>query len=222
MPAEGLLLTKNSKLVMVGDSITDAGRKQPEGEGLFDALGRGYVQIVEALLTATNPDLCIRIVNKGNSGNTVLDVQKRWKDDVLDIHPDWVSIMIGTNDVWRQFDSPLITESHVAIDVYEYTLNALVEQTIGQVKGMILLTPFYIEPNKDDRMRERMDEYGAAVKRVAERNNTLFVDTQAAFDAIMVHIYPATLAWDRVHPNQAGHAVLAKAFLNAIHFSWDV
>jgi lysophospholipase L1-like esterase len=222
MAAEGLLLTKNSKLVMVGDSITDAGRKQPEGEGLFDALGRGYVQIVEALLTATNPDLCIRIVNKGNSGNTVLDVQSRWKEDVLDIHPDWVSIMIGTNDVWRQFDSPLITESHVALDVYEYTLNELVERTIGHVKGMILMTPFYIEPNKDDAMRERMDEYGAAVKRVAERHNTIFVDTQAAFDAVMVHLYPATIAWDRVHPNQAGHAVLAKAFLKAIRFSWDV
>jgi len=32
----GLVFQKNDKLVIIGDSITDAGRK-PAGEGLFDA-----------------------------------------------------------------------------------------------------------------------------------------------------------------------------------------
>ena len=31
-------LAKHSKLVMIGDSITDCGRKQPVGEGLFEAI----------------------------------------------------------------------------------------------------------------------------------------------------------------------------------------
>ena len=35
-------LDKHSKLVMIGDSITDAGRAQPAGEGLFGALGGGF------------------------------------------------------------------------------------------------------------------------------------------------------------------------------------
>jgi len=221
MSAEGLLIKKQSKLVMIGDSITDAGRKQPEGEGLFEALGRGYVSLIDALLGAVYPEQAIRVVNKGNSGNTVLDLKARWQQDVLDLNPDWVSVMIGTNDVWRQFDSPLITESHVPLDIYEYTLNDLVEQTTPHVKGIILMTPFYIEPNKDDAMRERMDEYGAAVKRISARHQTTFVDTQAAFDKVLETYYPATLSWDRVHPSQTGHAILARAFLNAIRYSWD-
>lgn len=38
-----LKIEPNSKLLMIGDSITDCGRAQPVGEGMNDALGRGYV-----------------------------------------------------------------------------------------------------------------------------------------------------------------------------------
>jgi lysophospholipase L1-like esterase len=48
----------------------------------------------------------------------------------------------------------------------------------------------------------------------------VLVDTQAAFDAALEHEYPASLAWDRVHPNAVGHMVLARAFLNAVGFEW--
>lgn len=213
-------LEKNAKLVMIGDSITDAGRAQPVGEGLFEALGRGYVSLMDALLGSVYPELGIRIVNMGISGNTVLDLEKRWQTDVLDLKPDWLSVMIGTNDVWRQFDSPRQTELHVSPEVYNETLNKLVSQTLPTVPNIILMTPFYLEPNRADAMRARVDEYGAIVKEAARRHGTLFVDTQAAFDEVLETYYPATLAWDRVHPSQTGHMVLARAFVNALDFAW--
>src|SRR5215211_5094424 len=102
-----LRIQPNSKLVMIGDSITDCERARPVGEGLFDALGRGYVSYMDAFLGAVYPERGIRIVNMGISGNTVRDLKGRWETDVLALKPDWVSLMIGINDVWRQFDSPL-------------------------------------------------------------------------------------------------------------------
>jgi len=213
-------LDKYSKLVMIGDSITDAGRAQPAGEGLAGALGSGYVSLVDALLGAAYPELGIRIVNMGTSGNIVRDLQNRWQRDVLDQKPDWLSIMIGINDVWRQFDSPTRPEGHVLPDEYKRTLDGLLAQTRGSVKNIVLLTPFYIEPNRADPMRARMDEYGAIVRQLSEKYGTLFVDTQAAFDAVLAAYYPATLAWDRVHPSLTGHMVLARAFLNAVEFAW--
>ena len=80
------------------------------------------------------------------------------------------------------------------------------------------MTPFYIEPTRKDAMRARMDEYGAIVKKIATRHGTVFVDTQAAFDKVFKHTYPATLAWDRVHPTTVGHMILARAFLAGIGF----
>ncbi len=213
-------LSKHSKLVMIGDSITDAGRAQPVGEGLGETLGRGYVCLVDALLGAAYADLAIRVVNMGTSGNTVRDLQTRWQTDVLDLKPDWLSVMIGINDVWRQFDSPRQPEIHVLPDEYEQTLDNLLAQTQPIVGNIVLMTPFYIEPNKADAMRARMDEYGAIVRRLSEKHGTLFVDTQAAFDVVLTAYYPATLAWDRIHPNQTGHMVIARAFLAAVDFDW--
>src|SRR5262249_10275480 len=154
----------------------------------------------------------IRVVNMGVSGNTVRDLKARWLTDVLDQKPDWLSIMIGINDVWRQFDIPLQKEAHVLPDEYEATLDELIARTRPVLKGgLVLMTPFYIEPNRQDAMRARMDQYGDIVKKLATQHNTLLVDTQAAFDAILPVYYPATLAWDRVHPNHIGCMALARA-----------
>jgi lysophospholipase L1-like esterase len=213
-------LDKSDKLVMIGDSITDAGRTQPVGEGLFEALGRGYVAQVDALLGSVYPALGVRVVSMGSSGNTVRDLANRWQGDVLDLQPDWVSVMIGTNDVWRQFDSPGRTETHVGPEEYARTLDELITRTLPSVKQMVLMTPFYLEPNRADAMRARMDKYGGIVKDLAAKHGTLLVDTQAAFDDVLTHYYPATLAWDRVHPSQTGHMVIARAFLSALDFVW--
>jgi len=211
---------KNGKLVMIGDSITDVGRARPIGEGLFDAIGKGYVGNVDALLCATCPELGIRIANVGTSGNTVRDLKARWQTDVLDLKPDWLSIMIGTNDVWRQFDMPRQKECHVLPEEYERIYEELITQTKPKLKGLILMTPFYIESNPQDAMRAQMDRYGAIVKKLAAKHDAIFVDTQAAFNAALKHLYAATLAWDRVHPNQIGTMVIARAFLNAIGYQW--
>jgi lysophospholipase L1-like esterase len=209
------------KLLFIGDSVTDCDRAKPEGEGLFGALGKGYVSYIDALLQAVYPELGIRVVNKGISGNTVRDLNKRWQEDVIEQKPDWLSIMIGINDVWRQYDTPFIKEWHVYLDEYEQTLRKLVIETKPLVKGLVLMTPFYLESNEQDQMRQTMDQYGQVVRTIAEENDCIFVDTQAAFNEILENLYPATIAWDRVHPSSAGHMVLTRAFLKELGFIWN-
>jgi lysophospholipase L1-like esterase len=213
-------LETNSKLLFIGDSITDCGRTRPIGEGLGDALGRGYVALVDALLGATYPERKIRVVNVGSSGNTVRDLESRWQSDVTDQKPDWLSVMIGINDVWRQYDSPLRPEIAVPPGEYELIYRRLLHASRPSLRGLVLMTPFYIEPNRSDAMRETMDVYGAVVKSLALEYDAVFVDSQAAFDTVLTHYYAATLAWDRVHPNTTGHMVLARAFLNGVGYQW--
>ncbi|MBN3523353.1 SGNH/GDSL hydrolase family protein [Paenibacillus apiarius] len=214
-----MTLQQRDKVVIIGDSITDCERARPVGEGLFGALGKGYVSLFDALLQTEHPELGTRVVNMGVSGNTVVDVEARWDTDVLQQQPDGVILCIGINDVWRQFDMPHVVESHVYADDYEAVLERLVACTKSQVRWMVLMTPFYIEPNPQDEMRRMMDEYGRIVKRTAEKHGTLFVDTQAVFDRLLLHMYPASLAWDRVHPNAIGHMAIAKALIHALPVS---
>ncbi len=209
-------IAPHSKLVFIGDSITDCERARPVGEGLFGAVGKGYVALVDSLLGAIHPGHAIRVVNMGTSGHTVVDLKARWQTDALDLRPDWLAVMIGVNDVWRQFDLPRQTELHVLPDVYARTLEELVAPTRPKVKGLVVMSPFYIEPNRADAMRSRMDEYGAIAKGIAAKHDALFVDVQAAFDRVLPHMHANAIAWDRVHPNHIGHAVIARAFLNAV------
>jgi len=216
-----LSIAPNDKLVMIGDSITDCERARPVGEGLFGAIGKGYVAQVDALLTSAYPAHRIRVVNMGSSGNTVKDLKIRWQSDVVSLKPDWLSIMIGINDVWRQFDLPLQSEIHVSLADYEETLEGLITATKPLLKGLVLMTPFFIESVVQDAMRARMDAYGAVVKRLGAKHQTVVVDVQAAFQRVLAQRHSAALAWDRVHPNLAGHMVIARAFLDSIGFSWS-
>ena len=216
-----MILTPHSRLLFIGDSITDAGR-EPMGEPApwgTPGLGRGYVSLVESWLLATRPQDRVRVFNRGTSGNTVRDLAARWQTDVLDLKPGLVSIMIGVNDVWRQFDTPLRTEEHVLPEEYERTLEKLAARTLpglGAPSRLLLATPFFFETNRADPMRARMDEYGAIVRRLAAKHGATFVDTQAAIDAVLAHVHPMSLAWDRIHPQPAGHMILARAFLAAL------
>lgn len=211
-----MILEPNQKLLVIGDSVTDADRSRPVGEGLFEAIGKGYVSLVDASLQVNHPAHRIRVVNMGCSGNNVRDLKARWDSDVLALKPDWVAVMIGINDCWRFFDCPNQTEWGVPLAEYRATLQSLVAATRPLVRGMILMTPYFLEPNRADPMRVMMDSLGQAVREIAATNDCRLVDTQAAFDRLMEQLHPMSIAWDRIHPNKIGQTLLAQSLLAAL------
>ncbi len=216
-----MIFKNGERIVFAGDSVTDHERIRPIGEGLDDSLGRGYVHFIDNFINIWYPDLCVRITNAGIGGNTSRDLLGRFKTDVLDLKPDWVSICIGINDVWRQFDSPAIVDSHVYPDEYEANVEKMLELLSGKVKGVFLMTPYYMEPNKNDLMRSRMDEYGQICKKLSEKHGCIFVDLQAVFNQYLTYRHSTFLSWDRVHPNQAGATIIAREFLKHCDFDYD-
>lgn len=208
------------RIVFAGDSITDAGSKNPVGEGLFDNVGRGYVRAIESMLAAYYPEVRLRVTNSGISGNTSRDLLARWERDVLDLEPDWVSICIGVNDVWRQFDSPAITSSHVLTDEYKQNVEEMIVSLKDKVKGIFILSPYYIENCRQDMMRARMDEYTEICRKLANKHNCIFIDLQAMFDKYLKHRHSSSLAWDRVHPNQIASHIIAREFLDHCEFDY--
>jgi lysophospholipase L1-like esterase len=210
----------HNTLVMIGDSITEWGREQPIREGTVDSLGEGYVHFVDCLIGAAYPSHRLQIINMGVGGDTVRDLAARWQRHVLAFKPDWLSIMIGINDVWRRFDTDNRDEEQASLEMFTGTLEQLVQSTRPQLKGLVLMTPYYLEPDRADPIRAMMDRYGEAVRRLAAKYQAEAVDTQAAMDRALREYSPAELAEDRVHVNAVGHMILARAFLQAIDFSW--
>ena len=201
------------RIVFAGDSVTDMGSANPVGEGLFDNVGRSYVRVIENMLAVYYPERRVRVTNSGISGNTSRDLLQRFDRDVVDLKPDWVSICIGINDVWRQFDSPAILSDAVDTEEYEKNVEQMILKVKDSVKGIFILTPYYMEPNREDMMRKRMDEYGAICKKLADKYGCIFVDFQQMYEDYCKIRHSSYIAWDRIHPNQVGSTLMAREFL---------
>lgn len=51
-------------------------------------------------------------------------------------------------------------------------------------KGIFILSPYYIESNREDFMRKRMDEYVEICKKLAKKYNCFFVNFQKLFEKL--------------------------------------
>lgn len=216
------MIFKNmDRIVFAGDSVTDMDSMQPIGEGLFDNVGRSYVRIIENMLAAYYPEINLRVTNSGTSGNTSRDLLERFERDVVSLKPDWVSICIGVNDVWRQFDCPAMPDTHVLPDEYEMNVEKMILSVKDSVKGIFILSPYYIEPNRTDMMRSRIDEYVAICRKLAEKYDCIFVDFQKMYEEYCQIRHSSFIAWDRVHPNQIGATLMANEFLKYCDFDYN-
>ena len=216
-----MLFEDMDRIVFAGDSVTDMGSAQPVGEGRFDDLGQGYVRVVDNLLAVWYPERKIRVTNSGISGNTSRDLLARYQRDVVDLKPDWVSICIGINDVWRQFDTPAMPDGQVLPEEYERNVEQMILAVKEEVKGIFLLSPYYMEPNRQDKMRARMDEYVEICRKLAAEYGCRFVDFQKMYEDYCSIRHSSSVAWDRVHPNQIGSTLMARAFLDQCGFDFS-
>jgi lysophospholipase L1-like esterase len=204
------IFSTGQRIVFIGDSITDAGRL-----GEAAPYGWGYVALARAFLIARYPELGLRFVNHGVSGNTIRDLARRWQRDVIEAAPDWLSVKIGINDVWRSIEG-LAPGDAVPLDEYEQTYERLLARTRERTSArLILVEPYVIETDHSDPFRRKMDMYVEAVGRLAQRHEAVLVRTQAAFDEALAHQLASFWAPDRVHPTLPGHAVIARVWLRA-------
>ncbi len=201
-------LKRGDRIVFAGDSVTDDGRGRPVGEG--GGLGNGFVRMTDTFLTVDYPDLLIRCTNMGVGGNTSSDLLARYDTDVLALHPDWVVLCIGFNDVWRQFDSPTLPDWAVSPEKYRENLNAMADKTTAK---MVWMTPYFLEPELGDPMRRRMDEYGKIMKDEAKKRGIPCIDLQEAFQDILTHRHSSSITWDRIHPGWTGSLIIARKLL---------
>lgn len=201
-----MIFSQHQHILFDGDSITDAGRDRDN----LESFGYGYVALVVKHLQTHHTKLELQFLNRGVGGDTTRDMLERFERDILAHKPDWVSIAIGVNDIWRFFGDNL--QDAVPLEEFESNYCFMLER-LGFVK-LILVAPFLIEPNRSDPFRAKIDQYGGVVQRLALEFKAVFVSFQAAFDASALE--PSAFSDDRVHPNDTGSQLMAQTFLHSI------
>ncbi|MBT3267359.1 SGNH/GDSL hydrolase family protein [Candidatus Poribacteria bacterium] len=212
MNAPGKLLLQDGESVLfIGDSITDAGRQADT----LRSLGAGYVAHIADLLAARYPDRRIGINNQGISGNRVVDLRARWDRDVVAHQPDWVSISIGVNDVWRWFDGN--PDAHIPIDEYRSVYHELLVATVEKTDArLILMETSVIGEEADNESNAMLAHYNEAIREYAREHDAVLVPTfRRLLEAIEAR---PGFEWtgDGVHPLPPGHMLMAVTWLEAM------
>lgn len=200
------------KIVFFGDSITDASRSR-DGDFKQSNYGYGYVRAAAGALLSENP-LKYQIINRGISGNRVVDLYARIKSDVWNLQPDVLSILIGVNDVWHEVGS----RNGVEIDRFEKVYRMLLEDTKAKLPDvkLILLEPFVLKGAATQEHYEEFLEvkkYAEVVAKLAKEYGARFVPLQEKFDEAAAKYGVEAYLSDGVHPAVAGSQLIADEWL---------
>jgi lysophospholipase L1-like esterase len=205
-------LKPNDTIVFIGDSITDADRF----ERAYKPFGNGYVNFAANYLLAKYPEYNLRIINTGISGNTIRDLSNRWQNDCLDHKPDVLSILIGINDVCRQYSDRM--NEAVLIEEYEITYERLLSLAKSKYNcKLILMEPFLFCDDKTNPVYETVQEYIRVVHNMAEKFSAVLVPLQDSIDKKIETLPQGKWSDDMVHPYQWAHFWIAQCWLEATH-----
>jgi lysophospholipase L1-like esterase len=196
-----------------GDSVTDCDRSREND----DYLGTGYPALVAADYYRDFPQSTVKFVNRAVSGDRSIDLLRRYERDFADVHPDFVSILIGINDTWRAFDSHDPTSAEQFQSNY-FTLIQNIRRDMPQAK-ICLIEPFLLHPGTDiSDWRPDLDAKVDVVKSLAKNYADYYIPMEGIFyNAIASGKGPVTertlkFSSDGVHPQPDGHALIAKTW----------
>ena len=203
-------LKKGDTILFQGDSVTDCGRLYGD-----NGLGFGYVALITAQLQSKYPELGLKILNRGVSGNRVVDLQARWQEECIDLAPDVLSILIGVNDTWRKFDD----DDETSAEKYKESYRDILTKALSANPNLrlIILEPFVL-PIPDDRKEWRgdLDPKITAARELAVELGALYVPLDGIFAAKQTQRPAQFWAADGVHPTLEGAGVIANAWLDTI------
>jgi len=130
-------IKENDIVLFQGDSITDCHRDKSDP----DSLGLGYPYFVASQFNYRYPHLGVKFYNRGISGNRAGDLVSRWQEDCIDLHPTVVSVYIGINDTWRNYDQNMITTPQE----YEANYRFLLDEIKAKLDArLIIIEPFVL------------------------------------------------------------------------------
>lgn len=195
------------KIVLIGDSITEDGRFDDPKD-----IGTGYVSLIHDYINEHLSGLQINVVNKGVGGDRVTDLAERWEEDVISEKPDWVSVSIGINDVWRQLDNPDMEQ--VSPELFEKTYDELLHTLKEHTKAkLILMEPTIIEEDVNSVGNALLKPYVEIVKKLANKYDAVLVSTHQTFLNFIEKTPKASMTTDGVHMNDLGRKLMATTWL---------
>jgi lysophospholipase L1-like esterase len=173
--------TQSDRVVFYGDSITDAWTRN--GGSFFP--GKPYV-------------------NRGISGQTTEQMVVRFRQDVINLHPQTVVILAGTNDIAGNTgpETPQMIE-----DNFRSMVDLARANNIRVILASVLPAAAYPwRPSAGD-PAQQIRALNDWLKSYATSQNITYLDYYSSMAGSDGGMKPG-ISIDRVHPNAAGYAIM--------------
>lgn len=201
-------------IIFQGDSITDMDRHR---EFPF-SYGRGYANIVASEMGYKYPNQ-YKFYNKGVSGNRITDLYARIKSDILNLNPDYLSILIGVNDVWHEIED----KNGVDAIKFEKIYNMLLSEILSEKPDIkiLLMEPYVLKYTATkscwDEFKTEIEKRQKIVRKLAKKYKLPSVSLQDAFDIALTKADTGYWTQDGVHPTPAGNGLIANCWIDAFN-----
>ncbi len=200
-------MTKPSRVVFFGDSITEAGAEPG-----------GYIVKMREMLAAKG-DTSTQLIGSGIGGNKIYDLYLRHEKDVLAQKPDLVVIYVGVNDVWHKRTYGTGTDADKFWKFYE----ALIGKFQAAGIRLVLCTPACIGEKNDctNAQDGELNQYSQMIRDLATQYKCGLCDLRTAFLNYNATHNPhndwkGILTTDGVHLNEAGNRMVAEMLLEKV------
>ncbi|MBR4050951.1 MAG: SGNH/GDSL hydrolase family protein [Clostridia bacterium] len=209
-------LKNNDVILFQGDSITDGNRGR--NDDLNHIHGHGYQYILASEMHADNLDVDFEVINRGISGNRIANLYGRWKEDCINLKPNVLSILVGVNDIYGNFECGCGSDTERFKKIYRLMLDEAIE--VNPDVLIVIMEPFF-GTSKDNAewdkyAKANIASFAAATKEVAEEYNAVFVPLQDIFDEYAKKTDIFKLLWDGVHPTTGGHQLIARRWKECV------
>jgi len=202
-----------TRIVALGDSTTHCVGKSGVTEKtawrtlVAEELGQRLSQPVEVINAGVNADVTPLVVG-------------RLRRDVLDHKPDWVVVMLGTNDAgyFRPPDGVADTP-RVPVGEFEAHMRHIVERIRSVGAGVVVCTSVpmshhyglrHLPAYEENGLNYLVEEYARVTRQIADAFGAPLADVYRAF---LGHEWWDDLIPDGIHPNPRGQRLIADAIV---------
>lgn len=228
-------VTAQRRVLYIGDSVTDGGWGRSGGSATASdkrnhwdqnhIYGHSYMMLCAARTLADNPEAGHEFLNRGISGDDLARLEARWQQDAVELRPDILSVLIGTNDIHYYLENPQADFDFAGWESrYRQLLNRVRE--VSPSVRFVLCTPFTAKTGKVgaalcySRRDSLVHRLSSVIRRVAYDYAGVLVDYDSLFTAQRKEhpLVPAEhWIWDGIHPTAAGHQLMADLWLSRCH-----
>jgi lysophospholipase L1-like esterase len=214
-----IAVKSGDKIAFLGDSITQDGWASPTG----------YLHLVISGLKANGIDA--EPVPAGISGHKSNQMLARLQKDVLDKHPQWMTLSCGVNDVWHGKNGVPLDDAQAASGefvekagdpphgTYKKNIAEILDKTKEAGVKTIVLTSTVIQENLESSENQKLAPYNEFLRAIAKERALPLADLSALFhERLKAENKPdqKVLTRDGVHMNYEGNKIMATGILQAM------